>query len=86
MRQRIYRECDWYLVGRIEGEGSYFVRRIGEGVTADMVRRYVKNHSEQAKNSKRSRAKRPRALAWGSSPVKINKKYFLPIAEKLEII
>ena len=36
-------------------EGSYFVRGIGEGVTADMVQRYIENHSEHAQNSKQLR-------------------------------
>ena len=33
-------------------EGSYFVRAIGDGVTAKMVERYIENHSEKAQNSK----------------------------------
>ena len=32
-------------------EGSYFVRGIGEGVTAEMVRKYIELHSESAQNS-----------------------------------
>ena len=33
-------------------EGSYFARGVGDGVTADMVKRYIENHSEKAQNSK----------------------------------
>ena len=33
-------------------EGSYFVRAIGDGVTAQMVERYIEHHSEKAQNSK----------------------------------
>ena len=33
-------------------EGSYFVRALGEGVTADMVSRYIEHHSEKAQSSK----------------------------------
>ena len=29
-------------------ESSYFVRSIGEGVTAEMVKRYIERHSEKA--------------------------------------
>ena len=41
-----------YLWGGKLWEGSYFVRGVGEGVTAEMVERYIKNHSEKAQNSK----------------------------------
>ncbi len=33
-------------------EASYFVRGIGEGVTADMVKKYINQHSEKAENCK----------------------------------
>jgi len=32
-------------------EASYFVRAVGEDVTADMVKRYIEHHSEQAQNA-----------------------------------
>ena len=31
-------------------EASYFARSVGEGVTGDMVKRYIEKHSEQAQN------------------------------------
>ena len=33
-------------------EGGYFVRGVGDGVTAEMVKRYIEEHSEKAQNSK----------------------------------
>ena len=32
-------------------ESSYFVRAVGEGVTAEMVDQYIKKHSEMAQGS-----------------------------------
>jgi REP element-mobilizing transposase RayT len=32
-------------------EASYFVRSVGEGVTGEMVKRYIEKHSEAAQNS-----------------------------------
>jgi putative transposase len=32
-------------------EASYFVRSMGEGVTAEMVKRYIEHHSEKAQSS-----------------------------------
>jgi len=32
-------------------EASYFVRSVGEGVTADMVKKYIEHHAEHAQTS-----------------------------------
>ena len=32
-------------------EASYFVRAVGEGVTAEMVNQYIKQHSEKAQGA-----------------------------------
>ena len=31
-------------------EASYFARTVGEGVTGDMVKRYIEHHSDKAQN------------------------------------
>jgi len=40
-----------YLWGGHLWEASYFVRAVGDGVTAEMVRRYIEHHAEKAQNS-----------------------------------
>ena len=40
-----------YLWGGHLWEASYFVRSVGDGVTAEMVKRYIEQHSEKAQSS-----------------------------------
>ena len=52
--RRIFKKFSYLkktLWGGALWEASYFVRAVGEGVTAEMVDQYIKKHSEKAQGS-----------------------------------